>query len=392
MTPPTAKESRPPIPDVVAEHFEEHGFLSLQRRKLLFSTDLPARRLGRHDERIAAHWDGLEVARPASEALARERLGADEPWERVTAVRAWLAFTRPAPADVLAVLAETPPEHAGSWREAMRGLPAELATAPWPQARLAGLPSLPLSLAIDAWAWHGDAAPARAHVRHAEPLVREAVARAVAFAAAAEDADTVLRPLLEAPEPGVRRRALWSAALLSPEAALARARALAKGAAPDPFALRVIGLLGDPADVRLLTEAAATEAGRPAVCFAFADLGTPEAIEALVRLLGVSDEALATIAGEALERAVGRIARKLPDAPPLPEEARAHVAALEPADARARIDGRPRPWSGPADDEPLAWVWRAAIARERRGLGEWRREVPDGFFSALPADAAEPGA
>src|SRR5512137_373674 len=89
--------SRPALPDVIAEHLEELGFLNLQRRKLLFSPELPLRRLPAHDERIEAHLDGLRLGAGASLALAEETLSSDDPWAVFAAARMFLELRRPEP-------------------------------------------------------------------------------------------------------------------------------------------------------------------------------------------------------------------------------------------------------------------------------------------------------
>ncbi len=400
MTPQTAARpaasgpARPALPDVLAEHLEEHGFLCLQRRRLIVSVEYPLRRLPQHDARVEAHWDGLVTAGPPAVALALERLGGDDPWEVATAARAWLVLGRPAPAAVLERLAAVPPELAASWREALRGAPAQRVREALPARELARLPGPGLGVAIDALAWHG-ALPeplADAAARHADAGARGSLARALPHAGLEEPAGR-LAPLLGDADADVARRALWGLALVAPEEAVERARRAARGPAPEPFAVRVLGLLGEPEDVGAITAAAATDSGRPAAFRALADLGTPEAVEALIRLLALPDAELRAVAGEALEAALGAVPREAPDAPPTPREAEAHWRALAPALPRgARVTaGRPRPWAGPASEQPMYWHWRAAIAGRERQAPWLAREVPDGFFGAVPVPDARPG-
>jgi hypothetical protein len=385
---------RPAIPDVVAEHLEEHGFLSLQRRKLALSDELPARRLAEHDARIEAHWDGLLVNRPASVERAREQIAADDPWERASAIRFWLREARPPLDALLALWAETPPEHAPSWREALRGLTAEEVEQAFPAARRAALTAFPQALLVDALGWNAALSSelVAGAARHPDAAVRAALARTAGHALAPEAAAAALRPLLDDADVLVRRRALWSLALADPAAGLERARALARGGQPEPFALRVLGLLGAPEDHARIADAAATESGRPAAFFAFADLGTTEAIEALIRLLALPDAAHQLAVTEALESALGAIPREDAEASATPAEAAARWGEIAPALPRgARVlAGLARPWRGEPADEPGAWRWRAALAKPARGA-ELRRVVPDGFFDALPASDARPG-
>jgi hypothetical protein len=355
---------------------------------------VPARRLAEHDERIAAHWDGLAVDPGAAAACAADRLGAEDPWERASAACAWLAFGQPSPEDLVRRWAETPPEHAPSWREGLRGLEAERVEALLPAHDAARLTPLALALMVDALGWHGRlGAPWRsAAVRHPDAAVRAALARALGHAGEGGEAGGALTALLEDADAAVRRRAMWSTALLDREAARARARSLASGAAPDPFALRLLGLLGEPEDLGRLTAAAATEAGRPAAFHALADLGTAEAVEALLRLLTLPDESLRLAVTEALDGALGGIPRADVEIPARPEEGRAHWGLVRERlreDARV-LGGLDARWRGAPEDVPGAWLWRSAVTRSR-GDAAWRREVPDGFFDDRPAPDARAG-
>lgn len=77
----TALASRPVVATVVQQHAEESALLSHVRSVLLRAPHVGLLQLGRIDERIAAHLDGLAVAGPAGRALCRaalERPGAGE--------------------------------------------------------------------------------------------------------------------------------------------------------------------------------------------------------------------------------------------------------------------------------------------------------------------------
>jgi HEAT repeat protein len=386
-----AAPARPALPDVVAEHLEEHGFQSLQRRKLLFAADFPERRLPAHDERIAAHWDGLVVNMPASARLAEETLEAEDPWLLASAARAWLALARPPTEAILERWVELPPEQAPSWREALRGLDRDTLDALIPPHRRRQLPPPALALLADAVAWSGDVELARDVAGHEQPLVRMAAARALGMAEAIDPVDAPLRALADDAETAVFRRALWSWARLAPELALPAARQRARGTAPDPFALRVLGLLSGPEDLGLIADAAATDTGRPAAFHAMADLGTDDAIESLVKLLTLPDEPAAKVVTEALETAIGPIAREDAEAPATPAEGRAAWEALGAPSGARLMRGLPRPWRGEKPEEPMLWRWRKAIARPRPHNAWLAREVPDGFFTGRPVAAARPG-
>lgn len=386
-----ATPTRPALPDIVAEHLEEHGFLSLQRRKLLFADDYPLRRLPAHDERNAAHWDGLVVNATASAALAEETLETDDPWLLVSAARAWLMLARPTTDAIVERWADLPPEAAPSWREALRGLGPEALDHLIPPHRRRGLPPPALALVLDAVAWNGDTELARDTARHAEPFVRMAVARALGFAASLDEADAALRALAEESEVAVWRRALWARTRLAPEATLTTVRRLARGDAPDPFALRILGLLSGPDDLGLLADAAATDTGRPAAFHAMADLGSEDAIEALVRLLALPHVPTAVQVTGALELTIGRIPREDAEAPATQAEARAAWEALGAPSGARLMRGQLRPWRGAKSEEPMLWRWRRALAGTRADDAWLAREVPDGFFTGLPVAAAIPG-
>jgi len=398
--PPTVSRStvhslhRPPLPDVVSEHFEEFGFLSVQRRKLLFSPEVVERRVHDCDERRIAHWDGLAVNRPESVMLAEERLHADDPWDRVTAAKAWLTFAMPS-VDVLAERwIETPIAHTPSWSQAMRDLTADEVEALVPNARRAGLPPIGLAALVDALGWHGRGSLASAVAAHPNDMVRAAAARALGLTQSPDLAIETLRSLVEDDAPAVVRRALWSIALLAPIEGCQRARQLASGPAPDAFAVRLLGLLGDPNDYEQIAAAAGTDAARWASIYALGDLGTERAAESLVRLLAFPDETLKRVGTDALEMTLGPIRRPEPDAPATVEEARAKyedVVAISRWSDRL-LNGLDRPWIGEAGGEPMAWIWRRAIGMPSEPASAWlRREVPDGFFTGLPGATATPG-
>jgi len=386
-----ATPARPALADVVAEHLEEHGFLSLQRRKLLFADDFPERRLPAHDERIAAHWDGLVVNAPAAGELAADTLDTDDPWLLASAARAWLVLATPTTDAIIERWADLPPEAAPSWREALRGLGRDALDQTIPPHRRRKLSPAGLALVLDAVAWNGDLELATDLARHEEPFVRMAVARALGLAPSLESVDAALRALGDESETAVFRRALWSRARLSPDLGLHAVRQRARGAAPDPFALRVLGLLSGSDDLGLLADAAATDTGRPAAFFAMADLGTEDAVETLIKLLALPHEPVAKQVTGALERAIGRIPREDDEAPATQAEARAALDALGAPSGARLMRGRLRPWRGPKEDEPMLWRWRRAILGTRSDDAWLAREVPDGFFTGRPTAVAVPG-
>jgi hypothetical protein len=230
----------PSIPDVLAEHLEEFGFLSLQRRKLLFSEECTARQLVRHDRRIDAHWAGLCVAPEDSVTLAKARLEDPlSPWEVMDCVRTWIELGKPSQDEILEALAGVDEIAAPGWREAFRRIPAKIASMRLPQPAGENFDAAQ-EIVLDAFSWHmllpehrawaaaaSSSDPARLSIaRHArEPKLLEQLAR-------------------DAHE-HVRRAARWSLLLLNPANELERMRTRDRSAA-DPFESLASSLLEEP--------------------------------------------------------------------------------------------------------------------------------------------------
>jgi uncharacterized protein (TIGR02270 family) len=71
---PMSQLSRPPIPHVVQQHVEESAMLRHLRSVLVRAPHVTLRLLGRLDERLAAHLDGVRVAGDYGAARCREAL------------------------------------------------------------------------------------------------------------------------------------------------------------------------------------------------------------------------------------------------------------------------------------------------------------------------------
>jgi hypothetical protein len=169
----------------------------------------------------------------------------------------------------------------------------------------------------------------------------------------------------------------------------------AAGSAPDPFAVRVLGLLGEKKDGDRLLALASDAALAPAALAALRDLAQPRLGPALVPLLAAKDEAVAEASRDAFESLLGPVPDPDP-AHPLPdgvsaEEAHANrvVASLEKGERRLR--GVAFPWAGEEADRPLEFLWRAAIAEPGRERAWLRHEVPDGFFAGAADVEVLPG-
>jgi hypothetical protein len=250
----------PVLPDVIGQHLEELAFLSIQRRTLLFADDVSLAALQRHEERLAAHWDGLRTGGAASVRLALERIDAFDPWERYAAARVWLELGSPTGAEVIARIARTEPELLGVWSEALRRVPLARLELLLPVDAASQYGPSVLSVVVDAWGWHGalDERMAVEAGAGVEPIVRGAVARTFGWIPAVAQSRALVPALARDSSPLVSRRALWSIALCHPAAALGHCRRRAAAGDADAFVLRVLALLGGPEDEELLAPLAGT--------------------------------------------------------------------------------------------------------------------------------------
>ncbi len=277
----------PVLRDIMREHIEEIGTLRMQHLALRFRGDTNERALARLDARIAAHRDGLAEGAPVSVEVGVEMLEkAFDPWEVAAIVEALMALGSlstdcPGRQCVETRLVEGPIDLLMGFFEGLRVTRAERVKT------LAGLlPTLfqlgpraaPL---VGALGWHGllDKRMATEALVHDEPAVRQALARALAWATPRDcDANALLGKLHEDRDLGVRRRAAWTEVVRSTASGIGGIRGLARRDS-DPFALRVLELLegkkapeGAPpeameaaeADQRALSEAASADrAGIP---------------------------------------------------------------------------------------------------------------------------------
>jgi hypothetical protein len=240
----------PVVPDVLEEHLVEIAFLSIQRRRLIFAPDVPLRGFLPHDERIAAHWDGLVVGLPATLEIALEKLEAFDPWEGYAAARVWLELGSPDTARIARRIMATDAELHGSWREILRRIPRARFQHFFPQ-----IPSEPALAAILVFAagWHDaltDSAAAAATFS-TDSNLRLCAARAFGWSSSTAQAPALLNTLLRDPDEPVRRAALWSLAMMQPAAAAAQARAQLRTSEDTTFAARTLALTGVAEDMDL---------------------------------------------------------------------------------------------------------------------------------------------
>lgn len=384
----------PVLPDVIQEHLEELAFLSVQRRKLLFASDVSLPEFLPHDDRIAAHWDGLVVGRPASVEIAKGRLDEFDPWDTYVAARVWIELGDPTGEEIAVKLEETNEEAQSAWREALRRVPRDRLQRLLPRGPDVDGPPGTLSTLVFAWGWHGILAPELVPTLafSVEPAVRVSIARALGWSGVHA---SLLEALITDPEIEVKRAATWSEALLNPKAAVSRCRTTIESNEADPFSVRVLGLLGGLQDVDVLVRTARrqNELGTAGIR-ALGDLGNVAAMDTLIEIHCDEDEERAEAAGGAMAVLLGGI----PEAASGPEQP--ETETLEPNQPDLRdfwlessqdysgtqrwLRGRPFPWRGPTEDEPMEALWRSSLLAPRPELNWLRLEVPDGFFTGGP--------
>jgi HEAT repeat protein len=396
---------RPPVlNDVVEEHLEEFSFLSIQRRKMLFSPDVGLRGVLGIDARLDAHHDAVRIAGSAGIDVAVERLDEIEPWHRYAAARVWVENGVPGPEQVVERVEGADDDAIPAWREALRRSSPDVARR-LSATRAHAASRRVLAVVTDACGWHGMPLPESptALMESDDSSVRTAVARALRRDDVADTSDEALIDVLSHDaEPAVARAALWSLALRDPARARRRCRERLDRGDGEPFVIQTLGLLGERADVERLLPWVADPATRESSIRALGHIGAIEVVDLLLRMIASTDRDAAMAAGDALETIVGLLAppprRRAPresDAGPLPPPAawaEAEWRRLAPTfDAGRRWHrGHPFPDSG-SGDPPMEWMWRHAVLNPGAGSAWLRREIPDGFFEAAPALDARPG-
>lgn len=278
--------SEHPLPDVVAQHVEESAFLCATRRRLVEAPHVRLHALLRHDERLAAHLDGVAVAGELGWALCEQALeggGADEAF--AMAVRAIEDADERRIARLLTDAGELASVRSGlllalGWVSAplLRKLVRELLGAP---------DALRRSWAVAGCMAHrvdpGDVLAAQLGEEH--PSMREQALQAAGICgrtdlaghcrAALQDADESCRlaaaaalallgdhltPLLVlvalATSPGPRRASAlgWLLRLQTPRESAAILRPLARNPDDQRLLIRSIGMVGDPHHVPWLMD------------------------------------------------------------------------------------------------------------------------------------------
>lgn len=370
---------RPPVMlDIVEEHFDELDFLSEHREANVFTPDWDLAGLAAHEERCAAHLDGLRLAELHGTDLAMARLCGGEMAAALAATLVLASadageqkprFTAP----VFAALRTADPPVVDGIRRALRhGVPAPL----WPVLRelAAGADPLRAAAAIDVLAFvrAGDVTVGDL-TRSTEPGPLVLALGAAARLGTLRAGD--IAAALEHGDPGVRRAALRAAAHVGMPDLAARCRAAAgRPTDPDPEALLWLGVLGDPADEALLRAAVQRPDLARAAVQAFGAFGRTSAIPLLLELS--RDKALGVPAAFAYGRITGcrDLFGEKPFPPPEVAEGEDENEDLPPAPERMASD----------------WRRRAATMAKDRAF-QHGHELPaaalPAAFDALPLDA-----
>lgn len=383
-----ARRSPPAVATVVQQHAEEAAMLSHVRHVLVRAPHVGLLQLGRLDERIAAHLDGLAVAGATGKALLRaalERPGAGEVFAAaVTALQArdmaWF--------DELVALAGAAPDarrgvlRALGWVSAadLQGVGRTLLGAADPVRRELGLAACRLHRV--------DPGPAvTAGLADGTPAVRVAALRAAAEIGRADLLEPV-RALIGDDQPEVVFWAAWSACLLGDRHAALRVLAVA-AQQDTPRADAALSLVmaasePEPADelARQLSMAARAEPGK---------LGRQRRLIRALGLLGdvrfvpwllerMAEPAWARLAGESFTWITGAdLARddlETLQAPALPER-----PSDDPADDDVSLDeDGDLPW--PDTAKITAWWQRQGALQARAGERLFMGEPPTAALAA----------
>ncbi|WP_229882813.1 TIGR02270 family protein [Pseudorhodoferax aquiterrae] len=341
--------SRLPIPAIVQQHADEAAHLRHVRSVLVRAPHVRLLQLGRLDERLDAHLDGLAVA--GAEGLARAQVALEQCGcgEVFTAFAAALqARDADLQQRVLALAPAVP--------EAWRGIVSALGWSSAPLLRepvrmlLAAAPPWQRALGLEACRLHGvDPGPALAPALRADdPVLRLSALRTAAALGRTELLPLVLAALDAPPLAGAAAR---SACLLGDRGTALRAlerAAFATPAACDP--LRPLAVQALPpeqarAQLRELMPAAPREAVR-----AIGWLGDARLVPWLIERM--EDVALARVAGEAFSTITGAdlVALELEQPPPADLQT---GPSDDPDDEDVALD----------DDENLPWPDPARVQR-----------------------------
>lgn len=357
--------ARPIVPVVVWQHLEDAAALRAVRSVLVRAPHVKLLHLGRTDERLAAHLDGLEVAGVEGVAMARETLAHPGIGQVFTCAVLAIEQRDTAQIERLLALAESMPEVARALDSAfgwvsparLRGLTAPLLRSASPAARRLGIAACALQR-VDPGAALAEACT------DADPALRARALRA-AGQLGRVDLLSACQSAMQAPEAGVALAAASSALLLGDRRAAVEAlSAIARTPGPDQGAalVRVAKVLSTEATQALLKPLAQQPALVRVLMRGIAAAGDPFYVPWLIRQM--ADPKLTRLAGEAFSTITGLDLAYL-DLERKPPEGDVAGPSDDPADDHVALDeDESLPW--PDADRIGAW-WQAHGARFQPG-------------------------
>lgn len=365
-----SRERPPVLAEVVAQHIEEAAALRNNRSVLVRSPAAGLLQLARHDERIAAHLDGIRVAGTDGAMLARAAFDAREVADAGTTFTLLTGAIERRETALVAELLHPPKLAPGTARGAARGAAsaagwvsaADLhgAVAAWFDDRAAAV----RGLALAACALHrvDPGATLTRLVADGDGGVRARACQAAGELGRRDLADACLQALRHAEDADAPVAAMAALLLGDRGKALDRVHALALNAGPQQAAATALTMLFGDADrgrhlVTALARLPASAAQRRLLLAASGWSGDPRVVPWLLQQMDdapvarLAAEAVGTIAGIDLAAAQAeRLERPARDA--LMAEADDNDLALDEDDAL--------PWPDPA---PLRAWWQREAPR-----------------------------
>lgn len=380
---------RPIVPVVVQQHVEDIASLRHVRTVLVRAPHVGLLQLGRLDERIAAHLDGLSVAGEAGKALALAELaspGAGQVF--ALGVRALEDRDEALLDRLMALCTELPEARRGlvsafGWVSArtLQGVVRRLLSSPAEHVRELGLAACRLH--------HADPGALLAQaLADKAPALRAAAARAAGELGRIDLLPTLTQAIGDE-SPDVVFWSAWAAALLGERRNAPKVLEVAAQQAT-PLAMRALGLLmaaSTPEQAGDFARHLSSGARQPG-----ADLSAQRRLLRALALLGhlrfvpwlierMAEPSTARLAGEAFSWITGadlaRLDLETLDAPPLPEQSDADADAG--VDDVAMDEDDSLPWPDPARVQ--RW-WQAQQAALLTAAGGGR------LFMGRPWDAA----
>ncbi|MBX3622954.1 MAG: TIGR02270 family protein [Rhizobacter sp.] len=366
--------ARPINPIVVSQHVEDAASLRAVREVLVAAPHVKLLHLGRTDERLAAHLDGLAVA--GADAVQMARAGLATPGIGQVFTCAVLAIEQRDMGQVERLLALT-----GSVPHAERALasafgwvsPAKLRGLTTPLLRSASPAARRLGLA--SCALHGvDPGDALVDALKADdPGLRQRALRAAAQLGRTDLLPACLAALAD-DAPGVAHAAAWAALLLGERSRAIEALS-AEARAPGPAAAaalaQVLKVLSPDAAQTLLRPLAKAPGASRALIGGIAVSGDPVFVPWLLKQM--ADAKLTRLAGEAFSMMTGLDLAYL-DLDRKPPEGEVFGPNDDPADAAVALDeDESLPWPDP--DRLAAW-WQAHGTRFQPGTRYFVGEPP----------------